>query len=98
MSRQKPTHRGIITNKKLCGEGNISRVGIINGNDSEWLNSGGHEALVYAVFHRIRLNKFYNNVTLPFILRIHDVSLERKHCSEFSETLKEITYTWDEGL
>ena len=39
MSRQKPTHRGIMTNKKLCGEGNISRVGIMNGNDSEWLNS-----------------------------------------------------------
>ena len=50
----------------------------------------GHEALVYAVFHRIRFNKFNNNVALPFILRIHDMSLERKHCSEFSETLKEI--------
>lgn len=72
-----------MTNDKLCGEGNISRVGK---NNSGLSNSVlGHEASVYAMLHWARSNKFDNNTALLFTLHIHSMALERAYCSEYSE-------------
>ena len=52
---------------------------MMNGNDSALLDSvhTEHEACVCAMLHRIRFNKFDNNVATFSVLCIHHLPLER---------------------